>query len=38
MTYSIFSVVANAFAGQKLWRPAWRDATPKPASSCRVPG
>jgi heterotetrameric sarcosine oxidase beta subunit len=38
MTYSIFSVVANAFAGQKLWRPAWRDATPKPAYDVVIVG
>jgi heterotetrameric sarcosine oxidase beta subunit len=27
--YSLFSLVANAFAGQKLWTRAWRDAAPK---------
>ncbi|MEP9378310.1 sarcosine oxidase subunit beta family protein [Aquabacter sp. CN5-332] len=28
--YSVFSLIANAFSGQKGWQPAWRDATPKP--------
>ncbi|WP_342239103.1 sarcosine oxidase subunit beta family protein [Inquilinus sp. OTU3971] len=30
MRYSIFSVLGQAFKGQKGWTPAWRDAAPKP--------
>jgi len=29
MRYSLFSVVAQAFNGQRGWKPAWRDASPK---------
>ena len=29
MRYSLFSVVAQALNGQKGWKPAWRDASPK---------
>ncbi|TCT03529.1 sarcosine oxidase subunit beta family protein [Aquabacter spiritensis] len=28
--YSVFSLIANAFSGQKGWTPAWRDAAPRP--------
>jgi len=30
MRYSIFSLAANALTGHKNWKPAWRDASPKP--------
>jgi sarcosine oxidase subunit beta len=29
MRYSIFSLAANAFNGNRLWTPAWRDAAPR---------
>src|SRR4030095_14416763 len=38
MHYSFLSVLANAFMGQKLWQPAWRDATPKPAYDVVIVG
>src|SRR3954471_17951962 len=38
MNYSFLSIVANAFAGQKLWRPAWRDVTPKPSYDVVIVG
>jgi sarcosine oxidase subunit beta len=38
MRYSILSVIANAIAGQTLWRPAWRDAEPKPAYDVVIVG
>ena len=38
MHYSFLSVLANAFTGQKLWQPAWRDATPKPAYDVVIVG
>jgi methylglutamate dehydrogenase subunit A len=31
MRYSILSVLGNALSGNRNWRPAWRDAAPKPA-------
>jgi sarcosine oxidase subunit beta len=31
MRYSIFSLARQALAGHRGWRPAWRDAEPKPA-------
>ncbi|MFG1425848.1 sarcosine oxidase subunit beta family protein [Roseixanthobacter glucoisosaccharinicivorans] len=36
--YSVLSIVANAFNGQRGWAPAWRDATPKPAYDVIVVG
>jgi sarcosine oxidase subunit beta len=36
--YSAFSLLANALSGQKGWRPAWRDAAPKPAYDVIVVG
>ncbi|OYY13059.1 MAG: sarcosine oxidase subunit beta [Rhizobiales bacterium 35-68-8] len=36
--YSVFSLIANAFTGQKGWRPAWRDAAPKPSYDVIVIG
>ncbi len=36
--YSLLSLLANAFAGQTLWRPAWRAAEPKPAYDVIVVG
>lgn len=38
MRYSALSIFANALAGQKLWRPAWRDASPKPAYDVVIVG
>jgi heterotetrameric sarcosine oxidase beta subunit len=31
MRYSLLSILANGLSGQKGWKPAWRDASPKPA-------
>ncbi len=31
MRYSLFSLVRNAFAGPKVWPPAWQSPQPKPA-------
>ncbi|MEP9368321.1 sarcosine oxidase subunit beta family protein [Xanthobacter sp. VNH20] len=36
--YSVLSILANAFNGQKGWTPAWRDAAPKPAYDVIVVG
>jgi len=36
--YSVLSIIANAFNGQKGWTPAWRDAAPKPAYDVIVVG
>ncbi|WP_394019694.1 sarcosine oxidase subunit beta family protein [Xanthobacter pseudotagetidis] len=36
--YSAFSLLANALSGQKGWRPAWRDAAPKPSYDVIVVG
>ncbi|MDE1570722.1 sarcosine oxidase subunit beta family protein [Aquabacter sediminis] len=36
--YSVFSLIANAFSGQKGWTPAWRDAAPKPAYDVVIVG
>lgn len=36
--YSLFTLLANAFSGQKGWTPAWRDAAPKPAYDAIVVG
>ncbi len=30
MRYSIFSLAANALTGHRGWKPAWRDAAPRP--------
>jgi len=38
MRYSAFSILANALTGNKLWRPAWRDAEPKPAYDVIIVG
>ncbi len=38
MKYSIFSILSQAFQGQKGWPPAWRDASPKPAYDAVVVG
>ncbi|BAF87494.1 sarcosine oxidase subunit beta family protein [Azorhizobium caulinodans] len=38
MRYSVFSLLANALTGQKGWKPAWRDAAPKPAYDVIVVG
>src|SRR5437868_15064067 len=29
MHYSVFSLMAQALQGQKGWKPAWRDASPR---------
>ena len=29
MRYSALSLVKNALTGNRSWKPAWRDATPK---------
>jgi sarcosine oxidase subunit beta len=36
--YSIFSLLAQAFAGHRGWQPAWRDTAPKPAYDVVVIG
>ena len=36
--YSIFSILSQAFQGQKGWPPAWRDASPKPTYDAVVVG
>ncbi|QTL02282.1 sarcosine oxidase subunit beta family protein [Aquabacter sp. L1I39] len=36
--YSVFSLIANAFSGQKGWTPAWRDAAPKPSYDVVIVG
>ncbi len=36
--YSVFSLLANAFTGQKGWKPAWRDAVPKPSYDVIIVG
>jgi len=30
MRYSAFSLLLNAFSGNRLWKPAWRDPAPQP--------
>jgi sarcosine oxidase subunit beta len=36
--YSIFSVLLEAFRGQSGWRPAWRQASPKPSYDVVIVG
>lgn len=38
MRYSIFSLLRQALSGHRGWRPAWRDATPKPSYDVIVVG
>lgn len=38
MGYSILSVIANGLSGQKGLKPAWRDASPKPAYDVIIVG
>ncbi|GGF73209.1 sarcosine oxidase subunit beta [Azorhizobium oxalatiphilum] len=38
MRYSALSLFANALMGQKGWKPAWRDAAPKPAYDVIIVG
>ncbi len=38
MHYSVFSVLAQAFRGQRDWRPHWRDAHPKDAYDVVIVG
>lgn len=38
MRYSIFSLMRQALSGHRGWRPAWRDATPKPSYDVIVVG
>ena len=38
MRYSIFNLVRQAFADHRGWKPAWRDAVPKPAYDIVVVG
>ena len=38
MTYSIFSLAREALRGHAGWRPAWRDAAPKPEYDVLVVG
>jgi len=36
--YSLFSLVRNAFTGNRAWRPAWRAAEPKPSYDVIIVG
>ncbi|MFG1352088.1 sarcosine oxidase subunit beta family protein [Xanthobacter autotrophicus] len=36
--YSVLSLIANALNGQTGWKPAWRDAAPKPAYDVIIVG
>jgi heterotetrameric sarcosine oxidase beta subunit len=38
MRYSIFNVIANGLSGQRGLKPAWRDASPKPAYDVIIVG
>ncbi|MGZ5862604.1 MAG: FAD-dependent oxidoreductase, partial [Methyloceanibacter sp.] len=38
MRYSVFNIIAQAFAGNRGWTPAWRKATPKPAYDAVIVG
>ncbi|CAN7405359.1 sarcosine oxidase subunit beta family protein [Bosea sp. LjRoot9] len=38
MRYSVFSLLAQTLAGHKGWKPAWRDAAPKPEYDVLVIG
>jgi methylglutamate dehydrogenase subunit A len=38
MRYSIFSLMRQALSGHRGWRPAWRDAAPKPSYDVIVVG
>ncbi len=38
MRYSIFSLLRQALSGHRGWRPAWRDAAPKPSYDVIVVG
>ncbi len=38
MRYSVFSLAAQALAGNRGWTPAWRDAAPKPDSDVLIVG
>ena len=38
MRYSIFSLARQAFGGHRAWRPAWRNAEPKPAYDVVIVG
>ncbi|MCC7426338.1 MAG: sarcosine oxidase subunit beta family protein [Alphaproteobacteria bacterium] len=38
MRYSLLSLVRNALSGHRHWRPAWRDAAPKPAYDVVIVG
>src|SRR5213592_2148559 len=38
MRYSLLNLVRHAFSGHRDWKPAWRDASPKPAYDVIVIG
>ena len=38
MRYSAFALLANALAGHRRWRPAWRDADPRPRYDAIIVG
>lgn len=38
MKYSIFNLARNALSGHRAWRPAWRDATPRPSYDVIIVG
>ncbi len=38
MRYSALSLVKNALSGNRSWKPAWRDATPKASYDVLVIG
>jgi methylglutamate dehydrogenase subunit A len=38
MRYSAFALLANSLAGHRRWRPAWRDADPRPRYDAIIVG
>ena len=38
MRYSFLSILKNGLSGQAGWKPAWRDAVPKPAYDVIIVG
>ena len=38
MRYSLLTLAANALTGHKGWKPAWRDAAPRPAYDIVIVG
>ncbi|MFM7705522.1 MAG: FAD-dependent oxidoreductase, partial [Rubrivivax sp.] len=38
MRYSFWTLLSQALAGQRGWKPAWRDASPQPAYDAVIVG